>query len=52
MPPKLLRDAGVTTDKYDSCLKKVRGKGKNEYAICNASFEKSRGIKPRSVKKR
>jgi hypothetical protein len=46
MPSKRLAKAGVTKEKFDSCVAKVgTGGGKNPYAICNASFNKSKGFK-------
>lgn len=52
MPSERLRKAGVTKEKFDSCVRQVKGSGKNAYAICTASFNKSRGLRPRTVKAR
>lgn len=42
MPSKKQAKAGVTKEKFDSCISKVKAKGSgNAYAICNASFNKS-----------
>jgi len=41
MPSKKQAKAGVTKQKFDSCISKVKAKGSgNPYAICNASFNK------------
>jgi len=50
MPSKRLRAKGVTNAKFDRCLEHVRGPGKNEFAICTASFNRKHGL--RSKKRR
>ncbi len=50
MPSPRLVKAGLSKDKFDRCVTKVRGTGKNGYAICTASFNKHYGFKPRQTK--
>lgn len=46
MPTASQRKKGVTKEKFDSCISKVKAKGDgNPYAICNASFNKKKGKK-------
>ncbi len=46
MPSKRLAKAGVSKEKFDSCVAHVKAKGKgNPYAICTSSFNKSKGFK-------
>ena len=51
MPSKRLRAKGVTDKAFDSCLRQVKGPGKNEFAICTSAFNKKHGISPTSIKK-
>ena len=54
MPSKALAKAGLSKEKYDRCVDKVKssGSGKNAYAICTAGFNRKffgRKKKPRSM---
>lgn len=44
MPSKKLARQGVTKEKYDSCVEKVKRKspGVNAYAVCNKSLDKKK----------
>jgi len=53
MPSERLRKAGVSNKTFDSCVRKVRAKGTgNPFAICEASLQKSRGLRPRRKSRR
>jgi hypothetical protein len=46
MPSKKLKRQGVSNEKFDRCVSKVKAKGgANPYAVCNTSLDKSKGKK-------
>lgn len=51
MPSKKLKSAGVSTAKFDRCVEHVKGqKGvKSAFGICEASFQKSLGLRPKRL---
>jgi len=51
VPGKRLKKKGVTNKQFDSCVaqvKKQRGV-KNAFAICESSFQKSKGLRPKGA---
>jgi len=53
MPSEKLRKAGVSNQKFDSCVSQVKAKGGgNAFAICEASLQKSRGLRPKRKSRR
>ena len=49
MPPsERLRAKGVSTEKFDRAVRKIKAKGKvkNPYAVATSAFNKQKGLRP------
>ncbi len=55
MPSAKLKRAGVSNAKFDRCLTQVRAKSGdkvNEFAVCESSMQRARGLRPKRKTRR